>query len=75
MVKKKEEIGHVSNKGFGLALFFTFLTLFSFYYGIKDSNLLYLSAVLVLGSMGLYWVKKSWKSYSNVKKKASKKKK
>jgi len=68
MVDKKSNKNYIPNKGFGLALVFTVFTFVALYYGLVKGNIIFHFVAILLGIVGLYLVKKSWKSYTPSKK-------
>ena len=75
MVKKlKKSNQYIPKKGFGNAVFFMFVGIFTLCYGIQMNDLIFLSITVILGIIGLYWVRKSWVPYKPAKKATKKKK-
>lgn len=72
MVKKKSDWRN-TNPGFGWAIFFMFLTFILLVCGSFRNNLVCYYLSVISGVIGLYWVKKSWKSYVPPVKKKKKK--
>lgn len=65
MVKRvKKSTEYIPKKGFGWAVFFMFLGIFTLCYGIQLLNVPALIITVLLAIIGLYWVKKSWVPYS-----------
>lgn len=75
MVKKRKKSNqYVPKKGFGWAVFCMFFGIFTLCYGIQLNDFVTLLITVILGIIGLFWVKKSWVPYKSVKKNIKKKK-